>query len=62
MGNNVGFRGRKWARERKRIVKGRNGGEVENRKRKIVVKRRGKKRTFVMTIEKCKNELKQLEF
>jgi hypothetical protein len=51
MGNKVGFRGRTWARERKRMIKGRNGGEVGKRRRKKVGNRREKEGKFVMKIE-----------
>jgi hypothetical protein len=61
MGSKGGVRRRTSAKERKRIIKGRNGGEVEKRGEEKVENRRGKKGTFVKTIEKYKNELKRRE-
>jgi hypothetical protein len=43
------------------MTKGRTGGEVEKRGRRKSGETEGKKGTFVMTIEKYKDELKQLE-
>jgi len=48
-------------RERERMIKGRNGGEVGKRRRRKVANRREKKGKFVMTMEKYKNKLKRLE-